>query len=94
VAEKAQAAVSAASTAWEDVEDKPAAVALGFAGVLALYTSLTVLNTIDSLPLVGGFFELVGLGASTYFAYLYINPDTRSELVAGAKKTLSEMSLK
>lgn len=66
---------------WDEQEDKPAVVVLAFGAVMALIVANSVVESIDHIPLVNGFFELVGLGATGWFIYRYLlqGPD-RKEL--------------
>ena len=93
--EKAVKLTGDAGAYWEKLEDKPTAVALGFAALLSLYTGATMIDAIDQLPLVGGFFELVGIGASGFFAYNVLSStDGREEFLSSIKETFDKISLK
>ena len=93
--EKASKLTGEAALYWEKLEDKPTAVALGVAALFALYTGATMINAIDRLPLIGGFFELVGIGASGYFAYTILSStEGREQWLASVKETFEKISLK
>lgn len=71
-----------ASTKWEETEEKPAAIALTVAGFVAVWASAGLIDAVDSLPVIGDFFELVGLFVTAWFVYRYLifGPD-RAELM-------------
>lgn len=81
VSEKAEEIIDKASKAWDEVEEKPAAIALGTAAIIALWATSSVVDAIEKLPLFSGLFELVGIGYTGYFVYRYLlfKPD-REEL--------------
>lgn len=78
---KASALVKDVQTKWEATEEKPAAIALAFTGFIAVWAASGVVGAVDSLPVVGDFFELVGLLVTGWFVYRYLlfGPD-RAEL--------------
>ena len=80
-AELAAEAASRVSLAWERSDEKPAVVALGASALVALVALSAVAAAVDALPVVSDLLELVGLGASAWFAYrnLVFGPD-RDEL--------------
>jgi len=63
------------------VEEKPAAIGITIAAFVALYALNGVVNAVDSIPVVSGGLELVGLFVSAWFVYRYLifQPD-RQEL--------------
>eukprot|EP00192_Tetraselmis_astigmatica_P015055 CAMPEP_0117686852 /NCGR_PEP_ID=MMETSP0804-20121206/22743_1 /TAXON_ID=1074897 /ORGANISM="Tetraselmis astigmatica, Strain CCMP880" /LENGTH=153 /DNA_ID=CAMNT_0005498717 /DNA_START=69 /DNA_END=530 /DNA_ORIENTATION=- len=86
---------STAISNWETVEDKPTAVILGVAALFALYAGFSMISAIDKLPFLGGFFEIVGIGATTYFAYSVLaSPEGRKEWLDNVEETVSKISLK
>lgn len=67
---------------WEDSDEKPTLVAVGFGGLLALYFVSNLVNAVDRLPLISNVFELVGIIFSGWTAYRYF-------LVEGEKEKLT-----
>lgn len=68
---------SKVSSAWESSDEKPAVVALSLSALVALVAVAAVADAVDSVPLVSNLLELVGLGATGWFAYrnLVFGPD-------------------
>ncbi|SPT17704.1 unnamed protein product [Triticum aestivum] len=54
--------LKAAQDAWAKVEDKYAVATIGVAGLVALWTAVGALKSIDKLPILPGVLELVGIG--------------------------------
>ena len=80
------------SEKWEKTSDKPAAVLVTVGGALALTTLLSIVNTIDKIPLLGGAVELVGLGATAWFVYRYYTVGAdRDELLSSVKAFLAKI---
>ncbi|KAI8470712.1 MAG: CAAD domains of cyanobacterial aminoacyl-tRNA synthetase-domain-containing protein [Monoraphidium minutum] len=77
----ANEASSTIKVKWEKTEDKPAAVMVTAGGIVALTLALGVVHTVDKIPIVSDFVELVGISVSGYLAYRYltVGPD-RDEL--------------
>ncbi|XP_024972550.1 protein CURVATURE THYLAKOID 1C, chloroplastic [Cynara cardunculus var. scolymus] len=77
---------------WDKPEDRIALVGFGFAAVVVLWASLSVVTAIDKLPVVPSVFELVGILFSTWFVYRYLlfKPD-RKELVEAINKSVSDI---
>lgn len=74
------------ATKWEEVEDKPAAVAVSGGVLLALIAVGSVVNTIDRIPVVSDLIELVGVFVTAWFAYRFlVVGNDREELVSLAK---------
>jgi alpha-beta hydrolase superfamily lysophospholipase len=44
---------------WEESEEKPTLIAVGFGGLLALYFVSNLVNAVDRLPLISNVFELL-----------------------------------
>lgn len=78
--------------AWDKVEDKYAVSSLAVAGVVALWGSTGMLSAIDSLPVIPGVLELVGIGYTGWFAYknLIFKPD-REALLKKIKDTYKDI---
>nr|XP_043636063.1 protein CURVATURE THYLAKOID 1C, chloroplastic [Erigeron canadensis] len=77
---------------WDTPEDRLALFGLGFASVVALWASLTVVTAIDKLPVVPSVFELIGILFTTWFTYRYLlfKPD-RKELFQIINKSLADV---
>uniref|UniRef100_R7WC96 Cyanobacterial aminoacyl-tRNA synthetase CAAD domain-containing protein n=1 Tax=Aegilops tauschii TaxID=37682 RepID=R7WC96_AEGTA len=62
---------------WAKVEDKYAVATIGVAGLVALWTAVGALKSIDKLPILPGVLELVGIGYTGWFTYrnLIFQPD-------------------
>jgi hypothetical protein len=75
--------IEIAKDKWEATEEKPAAIAITFAALIAVWAASGVVDAVDKLPLVGGLLELVGLLVTGWFTYRYLifGPD-REELAA------------
>ena len=54
---------------WEASDSKPQIVATGAAALVALYRAAGGVGSVDRLPVLPTFFELVGLAVSAWFAY-------------------------
>uniref|UniRef100_A0A453BIF0 Cyanobacterial aminoacyl-tRNA synthetase CAAD domain-containing protein n=1 Tax=Aegilops tauschii subsp. strangulata TaxID=200361 RepID=A0A453BIF0_AEGTS len=69
--------LKAAQDAWAKVEDKYAVATIGVAGLVALWTAVGALKSIDKLPILPGVLELVGIGYTGWFTYrnLIFQPD-------------------
>ncbi|KAM3385697.1 hypothetical protein ACQJBY_009452 [Aegilops geniculata] len=69
--------LKAAQDAWAKVEDKYAVATIGVAGLVALWTAVGALKSIDKLPIFPGVLELVGIGYTGWFTYrnLIFQPD-------------------
>eukprot|EP00232_Nephroselmis_pyriformis_P002282 CAMPEP_0182913232 /NCGR_PEP_ID=MMETSP0034_2-20130328/37932_1 /TAXON_ID=156128 /ORGANISM="Nephroselmis pyriformis, Strain CCMP717" /LENGTH=166 /DNA_ID=CAMNT_0025049943 /DNA_START=12 /DNA_END=512 /DNA_ORIENTATION=- len=83
VPEAIETLVDDAKEAWGRQEDKPAVAALGFFGIVAIFATSKVLDSVDRLPVIPGGLELVGILYSGWFIYRYLlfKPD-RAELKA------------
>merc|ERR1719231_2162874 len=77
----AEEVLDKASKAWEEVEEKPAAIALATSSIIVPWATSSVVDAIEKLPIFSGLFELVGIGYTGYFVYRYLlfKPD-REEL--------------
>ncbi|KAL4388253.1 hypothetical protein GQ457_09G006670 [Hibiscus cannabinus] len=78
---------------WDNSdEDKVGLVGLGFAAIVALWTSTNVISAVDKLPIIPVVFEIIGILFSTWFVYRYLlfKPD-REELYQIINKTISQI---
>ena len=57
---------------WEQTDEKPAVVATGVIGFVILWALSGLVDRVDRLPFLGGFFELVGLVVTGWFTYRYL----------------------
>ncbi|CAD7700890.1 unnamed protein product, partial [Ostreobium quekettii] len=57
---------------WEETEQKPAAVAVILAGLVALYAVNGVVGSVEKIPIFGFVFEIVGILVSGWFAFRYL----------------------
>ncbi|KAF7015665.1 hypothetical protein CFC21_029446 [Triticum aestivum] len=85
--------LKAAQDAWAKVEDKYAVATIGVAGLVALWTAVGALKSIDKLPILPGVLELVGIGYTGWFTYrnLIFQPD-RETLISNIKSTYNEIT--
>ncbi|KAM3385698.1 hypothetical protein ACQJBY_009452 [Aegilops geniculata] len=85
--------LKAAQDAWAKVEDKYAVATIGVAGLVALWTAVGALKSIDKLPIFPGVLELVGIGYTGWFTYrnLIFQPD-REALISNIKSTYNEIT--
>eukprot|EP00193_Tetraselmis_chui_P021182 CAMPEP_0177772938 /NCGR_PEP_ID=MMETSP0491_2-20121128/12549_1 /TAXON_ID=63592 /ORGANISM="Tetraselmis chuii, Strain PLY429" /LENGTH=146 /DNA_ID=CAMNT_0019290901 /DNA_START=199 /DNA_END=639 /DNA_ORIENTATION=+ len=90
---KAKATVEDLQAKWEATEEKPAAVALTVAGFIGVWAASGVVSAVDKLPIIGDFFELVGLLVTGWFIYRYLlfGPD-RAELKSNIDSFLDKVS--
>ncbi|KZV49951.1 hypothetical protein F511_39960 [Dorcoceras hygrometricum] len=84
--------VKSVQNVWDKSEDRVALIGLGFAGVVGLWAAIKLISTIDKVPLVPGFLELVGIVYSSWFIYRYLlyKPD-REELFQTVNKSISDI---
>lgn len=57
---------------WDAIENKSSLLLYGGGAVLAVWISLVVVRALDSVPLLPGLLELVGLSYSGWFVYRYL----------------------
>lgn len=57
---------------WDGLEKKPTGFLYGGSAILALWLSSIVADSLDSIPLLPKFLELVGLGYFGWFVYRYL----------------------
>jgi CAAD domains of cyanobacterial aminoacyl-tRNA synthetase len=71
------------SNFFADYQKPIVTVGLIVAGGITIKVTLGVLNTLNDIPLVAPFFELVGIGYTAWFVYRYmLKNSTRQELLA------------
>ena len=71
---------------WEASDEKPTIVAVGFAGLLALYFTNTVVTAVDHLPILSTVFELIGLAFTGWTGYRYFLVDGEKDKMAADVK--------
>ncbi|KAG0604218.1 hypothetical protein M758_10G153900 [Ceratodon purpureus] len=72
---------------WNRVGNKTSVAIYGSGALVALWFSSTVVNTVNTVPLLPNFMELIGLGYSAWFVYRYLLfQDNRKELAAEIKE--------
>jgi hypothetical protein len=80
---------------WENNDEKPTTIALGVAGFVALWATSGLLDAVNRLPLIGGVFEVVGLGVSGWFVYRYLGTaDDRKDLKREFDSFLQKVGVK
>ncbi|KAH0691680.1 hypothetical protein KY289_019038 [Solanum tuberosum] len=57
---------------WDRLEKKPTVFIYGGSAILGLWLSSIIADTLDSIPLLPKFLELVGLGYFGWFIYRYL----------------------
>jgi hypothetical protein len=57
---------------WDKTEEKPAAVGLTVAALVGLYVLNGIVGAIDTIPVVSGILELVGIFVTSWFVYRYL----------------------
>eukprot|EP00208_Stichococcus_sp_RCC1054_P006526 CAMPEP_0206148728 /NCGR_PEP_ID=MMETSP1473-20131121/37406_1 /ASSEMBLY_ACC=CAM_ASM_001109 /TAXON_ID=1461547 /ORGANISM="Stichococcus sp, Strain RCC1054" /LENGTH=166 /DNA_ID=CAMNT_0053546151 /DNA_START=81 /DNA_END=581 /DNA_ORIENTATION=+ len=68
-------------TKWEENDEKPTTVILALSAFVALWAASGLLDSVNRLPLAGGFFEVVGLGVTGWFVYRWgATAEDRNEL--------------
>ncbi|RXH88614.1 hypothetical protein DVH24_000213 [Malus domestica] len=90
--ESSTSIVKSVQNVWDNSEDRPALVALGFAAVVGLWTSTNLITAIDKLPLIPSVLEFVGILFSSWFIYRYLlfKPD-REEFFQIVNKSISNI---
>ncbi|KAG4124958.1 hypothetical protein ERO13_D10G070000v2 [Gossypium hirsutum] len=73
-------------------EDRVGLIGLGFAAIVALWTSTNLISVIDKLPIIPNVLEIIGILFSLWFIYRYLlfKPD-REELFQIINKSLSQI---
>ncbi|XVE88878.1 hypothetical protein DITRI_Ditri19aG0104000 [Diplodiscus trichospermus] len=85
--------VKSVQNVWDKSdEDRVGLIGLGFAAIVALWTSTNLISAIDKLPLIPNVLEFVGILFSSWFIYRYLlfKPD-REELFQIINKSISEI---
>jgi hypothetical protein len=92
-AKLAQAGESLAK-AWDKTEEKPTVVFFGAAALVFLVAASAIVNSVESIPIVGDGLKLVGVGATAFFSYKYlVVPADREQLVADVKALMAKIGL-
>jgi len=80
---------------WQQNDEKPTTIALGIAGFVALWATSGLLDSVNKLPIIGGVFEVVGLGVTGWFVYRYLGTgDDRKELKREIDSFLNKVGVK
>ncbi|CAL8132098.1 unnamed protein product [Prunus armeniaca] len=84
--------VKSVQNVWDNSEDRPGLVGLGFAAVVAFWASSNLISAIDKLPLIPSVLEFVGILYSSWFIYRYLlfKPD-REEFFQIVNKSISDI---
>ncbi|KAI5337065.1 PREDICTED: CURVATURE THYLAKOID [Prunus dulcis] len=84
--------VKSVQNVWDNSEDRPGLVGLGFAAIVAFWASSNLITAIDKLPLIPSVLEFVGILYSSWFIYRYLlfKPD-REELFQIVNKSISDI---
>ncbi|XP_011010029.1 PREDICTED: protein CURVATURE THYLAKOID 1C, chloroplastic-like [Populus euphratica] len=84
--------VKSVKNIWDDSEDRLALIGLGFAALVAIWTSAKLIPAIDKLPVVPSVLELIGILFSSWFIYRYLlfKPN-REELFQIIKKSVANI---
>ncbi|BDA50106.1 probable protein CURVATURE THYLAKOID 1A, chloroplastic at C-terminar half [Coccomyxa sp. Obi] len=93
ISEKAQEFASDLKAKWDDLDEKPAAVAITISVFVAIWAASGVVDAVDRLPIIGGLLEFVGLLVTGWFAYRYLifGPD-REELKSNIESFLKKVT--
>ncbi|CAD7702896.1 unnamed protein product [Ostreobium quekettii] len=57
---------------WDETEQKPVAVAVIIAGLVALYAVNGIVGNVEKIPVFGFLFEIVGILVTGWFGYRYL----------------------
>ncbi|ONI15879.1 hypothetical protein PRUPE_3G066500 [Prunus persica] len=84
--------VKSVQNVWDNSEDRPGLVGLGFAAIVAFWAASNLITAIDKLPLIPSVLEFVGILYSSWFIYRYLlfKPD-REELFQIVNKSISDI---
>ncbi|XP_051115307.1 protein CURVATURE THYLAKOID 1C, chloroplastic [Andrographis paniculata] len=84
--------IKSVQNVWDKPEDRLGLIGLGFAGVVALWATISLVTVIEKFPLVPTILELVGILFSLWFInrYLLYKP-TRQELSQVIGKAISDI---
>lgn len=70
--EQTEKVVADLKTKWEKTEEKPAAIGLTVAAFVGLYVANGIVNALDTIPIISGVLELVGIFVTSWFVYRYL----------------------
>ncbi|XP_066352993.1 protein CURVATURE THYLAKOID 1A, chloroplastic-like isoform X1 [Miscanthus floridulus] len=77
---------------WDATENKSSLALYGAGAILTVWISLVVVKSLDSVPLLPGLLELVGLSYSGWFVYRYLlfqeNRKELTELIDDIKRRI------
>ncbi|CAD6245113.1 unnamed protein product [Miscanthus lutarioriparius] len=77
---------------WDAMENKSSLALYGAGAILTIWISLVVVRSLDSVPLLPGLLELVGLSYSAWFVYRYLlfqeNRKELAELIDDIKRRI------
>ncbi|KAL3335317.1 hypothetical protein AABB24_031499 [Solanum stoloniferum] len=84
--------VKSVKNIWDNPEDRIAIIGLGIAAIVGFWASSNFVAAIDSVPLIPGVFEFIGILFSSWFVYRYLlfKPN-RQELFQGINKSISDI---
>ncbi|KAK6787452.1 hypothetical protein RDI58_015977 [Solanum bulbocastanum] len=84
--------VKSVKNIWDNPEDRIAIIGLGIAAIVGFWAASNFVAAIDSLPLIPGVFEFIGILFSSWFVYRYLlfKPN-RQELFQGINKSISDI---
>ncbi|KAK4719203.1 hypothetical protein R3W88_017541 [Solanum pinnatisectum] len=84
--------VKSVKNIWDNPEDRIAIIGLGIAAIVGFWASSNFVAAIDSLPLIPGVFEFIGILFSSWFVYRYLlfKPN-RQELFQGINRSISDI---
>ncbi|EPS72872.1 hypothetical protein M569_01883 [Genlisea aurea] len=90
--ESSSSIVKSVQEVWDKSEDRIPLVGLGFAGIVAFWTSVNLITAIDKLPIIPSVLELIGILFSSWFVYRFLlfKPE-REELSESISKYLSDI---
>jgi len=67
---------------WERVENKTSVAVYAVGALVTVWLSSTIVNSVNAVPLLPKFLELIGLGYSAWFVYRYLLfKSSREELI-------------
>lgn len=91
--EQTEKVVADLKNKWEKTEEKPAAIGLTVAAFVGLYVANGIVNALDTIPIISGVLELVGIFVTSWFVYRYLvfGPD-REQLKSNINDFLKKVS--
>ncbi|KAL9680882.1 hypothetical protein QQ045_012662 [Rhodiola kirilowii] len=75
---------------WDGLENKSTALLYGGGAVVAVWLSSVIIGAINSVPLLPGIMELVGIGYSGWFVYRYLLYESNRKELATDIDTLKK----